>query len=182
MQLAQSGNDWRGDPTHRAHAAASLLQLPDKKPGMACARTRLADAAATVIPSAMERTRPPLISLFDTEQLRRVMPNDAWQSNTSVARQFTLNGVPTFQGSYDAVVNLRSQHESRWTRMTDHRDSPCTLLDIKIGEVVNTLADAVSQQRPSVAPVTAHGATLTLASARIQNIASTLNLIDRPTG
>lgn len=169
-------------PAARNLALAALAEFLDKKLDKNAREMARGDAAAKAIRGVIERTRPTVVSLSDPAHERYVVRDSAWQANASILRKVTLAGVPEFQDSYAAMRKLRSDYDVVCASVLAYLDALLTLFDVKVGVNVNSLTAALSQERQSIAIITAYGTTLTDAIKTIQQIQSKLDRVGRPIG
>ena len=169
-------------PAPRELALAALSELLDKKLDKNQREMARGDAAAKAIRGTIERTRPTIVSLSDAQHQRYMVKDDSWQANASILRKIMLAGVPEFQDSYAAMRKLRGDYDVVCASVLAYLDALLTLFDVKIGVDLDTLTAALSQERQSIALVTAYGASLTDAIATIQQIQSRLDRVGRQVG
>lgn len=168
-------------PVPRELALNALTMLLDKRLDKNKVEMAKGDAVAKLVHGTIGRTRSTIVSLSDPKHERYVISDSAWSANLSVLRQVHLAGVPKFQDAYAAARKLRSDYDVVCAGVLAYLDALQTLFDPKVGVNPDTLTAALTQERQSLALLTAYGTTLADAVERVKTLQSTLNNIGRAT-
>ncbi len=140
------------------------------------------DAAAKLIDATISRTKPTIVALSDPTHERYVVSDKAWQANLPILHRVHLAGIPEFQESYANVRKLRSDYDVVCAGLIAYLDSLQNLFNPKVGVNVDTLTAALTQERQSLALLTAYGESLAEAVSRVKAAQEKLNRVAKTAG
>ena len=158
----------------RELALKALMALFDRHLDTNKSEMAKADAAAKAIHGTVERTRPTVLALCDSDHVRYVINEATWSANLPILRQIQLEGIPALQEAYASARKLRSDYDVVCSSVVAYLDAVRTLFEPKIGVNLETLTAALGQEQQSLSLISAYGANLADALDRMKALQAML--------